>query len=227
MRMEVSVLGKDGVFSRTALEWDACVAAGYTGRDQAGVLAHVEELRKIGVPAPEKVPSMYWVEPDRVSQADVLWVVGESTSGEAEVFLARTAGGDLCVSVASDHTDRALETVSVAKAKQACSKIVGALFWKVDEVRDHWDSIELRSWVDGKLYQEGTLGRMLPPEKLFELAREDAPCVPCRLSLFSGTLPVLGDGIVFGKQYVLSLKDPVLGREIRCMYSVRVLPDRN
>jgi hypothetical protein len=165
------------------------VAAGYTGRDQAGVLAHVEELRKIGVPAPEKVPSMYWVEPERVSNTGLLWVVGESTSGEGEVFLARDEGNNLCVTVASDHTDRALETVSVAKAKQACSKVIGSFFWRVDEVRGHWDSIDLRTWNDGKLYQEGTLGKMLPPEKLFELAREDAPAGTGKLALFSGTLP--------------------------------------
>ncbi len=227
MRMEKVVLHKNGGSEGVALAWDACVAAGYTGRDQEGVRAHVEELRKIGVPAPEKVPSMYWVEPERVSSSNVLWVVGESTSGEGEVFLARSEEGNLYVTVASDHTDRALETVSVAKAKQICSKIVGSVFWKVSEVRDHWDSLELRTWVDGKLYQEGTLGKMLPPEKLFELAREDAPLPGCRLSLFSGTLPVLGEGLVYGKAYVLSLKDPVLGREIRHEYEVRVLPDRN
>ena len=227
MRMEKVVLHKNGGSEEVTLAWDACVAAGYTGRDQEGVRAHVEELRKIGVPAPEKVPSMYWVEPERVSSSNVLWVVGESTSGEGEVFLARSEEGNLYVTVASDHTDRALETVSVAKAKQISSKIVGAVFWKVDEVRNHWDSLELRTWVDGKLYQEGTLGKMLPPEKLFELAREDAPLAGCTLSLFSGTLPVLGEGLVYGKAYVLSLKDPVLNREIRHEYEVRVLPDRN
>jgi len=227
MRMVSVVQKKDGVSESIVLSWDACVAAGYTGRDQAGVMAHVEELRKIGVPAPEKVPSMYWVEPERVCSTGLLWVVGESTSGEGEVFLARDCGGNLCVTVASDHTDRALETVSVAKAKQACSKVVGAFFWRVDEIRGHWDSIELRTWADGKLYQEGTLGRMLPPEKLFELAREDAPSGSGKLALFSGTLPVIGEGLVYASRYVLSLKDPVLGREIRHEYAVRILPDRN
>ena len=227
MQMKTVVLHKNGGSEEVSLAWDACVAAGYTGRDQEGVRAHVEELRKIGVPAPEKVPSMYWVEPGRVSSSRLLWVVGEGTSGEGEVFLARSEDGNLYVTVASDHTDRALETVSVAKAKQICSKIVGPVFWKVDEVRDHWDSLELRTWVDGKLYQEGTLGKMLPPEKLFELAREDAPCSGCGLALFSGTLPVLGEGLVYGTRYVLSLKDPLLDREIRHEYEVRVLPDRN
>ena len=227
MEMKIALLRLDGMAEEVRLSWDACVAAGYTGRDQGSVLAHVEELRKIGVPAPEKVPSMYWVEPSRVSSSDLLWVVGEGTSGEGEVFLARDCRGNLCVTVASDHTDRALETVSVAKAKQVSSKIVGALFWRVDEIRDHWDSIELRTWADGKLYQEGTLGKMLPPEKLFELAREDAPAGTEKISLFSGTLPVLGEGIIYASNYVLSLKDPVLGREIRHSYSVKILPDRN
>ena len=76
MRMVSVVQKKDGVSESIVLSWDACVAAGYTGRDQAGVMAHVEELRKIGVPAPEKVPSMYWVEPERVSSTGLLWVVG-------------------------------------------------------------------------------------------------------------------------------------------------------
>ncbi len=225
--METVLLRKGGESESVRLAWDACAAAGYTGRDRKSVLAHVEELRKIGVPAPERVPSMYWVEPERVSSSRLLWVVGESTSGEVEVFLARSEAGDLCVSVASDHTDRALETVSVAKAKQACSKIVGTLFWRVDEIGAHWDSIELRSWVDGVLYQEGTLGKMLPPERLFELAGEDAPSGTNAISLFSGTLPVLGEGLVYGEKYALSLKDPVLGREIRHEYAVRILPDRN
>lgn len=226
MHMKTALWRKDGVFEEIRLSWDACVAAGYTGRDQAGVMAHVEELRKIGVPAPERVPSMYWVEPGRVSCASVLWVVGESSSGEGEVFMARDEKGNLCVTVASDHTDRALETVSVAKAKQICSKIVAPVFWRVDEIRGHWDSIELRTWADGKLYQEGTLGKMLPPEKLFELAQEDSP-VQGRISLFSGTLAVLGEGIVYASDWILSLKDPVLGREIRHQYKVQVLPDRN
>lgn len=227
MRMKSVALRKDGTSHEADLVWDVCVAAGYTGRDQASVRAHVEELRKIGVPAPERVPSMYWVEPERVSSTGELWVVGESTSGEGEVFLARCAKGNLFVTVASDHTDRALETVSVAKAKQACSKVVGAVCWRVDDVRAHWDSLELRVWNDGRLYQEGPLGRMLPPERLFELAREDSPLPEGRIGLFSGTLPVLGEGLRYGSRYVLSLKDPVLGRELRHEYSVRVLPDRN
>ena len=227
MRMKSVVLRKDGSSHEVSLLWDACVAAGYTGRDQAGVRAHVEELKKIGVPSPERVPSMYWIEPERIGAASSLWVVGNETSGEGEVFLARCTQGNLHVTVASDHTDRALETVSVSKAKQIATKLVGAIFWRVDDVRDHWDEIELRVWNDEKIYQEGTLGQMLPPEALLELAEEDSPVKGGRISLFSGTLPVIGGGLVYGSRYVLSLRDPVLNRELRREYAVQVLPDRN
>jgi len=72
-----------------------------------------------------------------------------------------------------------------------------------------------------------SLESMLPTEKLFERAREDAPAGSGKLALFSGTLPVIGEGLVYASRYVLSLKDPVLGREIRHEYAVRILPDRN
>ena len=222
------------------LSFDACVAVGYAGRDQAAVRAHIEELRAIGVPVPSMIPSMYWVAPDLVSCTKEISAVGDRTSGEIEVFLARDEVGNLCVTVASDHTDRQLETVSVAKAKQICSKVIGPCFWNVSEIRDHWDALELtcsvrpvaqqgkkQAWIP---YQQGALVRLLPPEKLFELAQErtgsDVP-TGARLALFSGTLPVIGGEIVYGEAFSLELRDPVLGRCIRHEYSVRILPDRN
>ena len=66
-----------------------------------------------------------------------------------------------------------------------------------------------------------------PPEALLELAEEDSPVKGGRISLFSGTLPVIGGDLVYGSRYVLSLKDPVLNRELRREYAVQVLPDRN
>ncbi|MGI6075814.1 MAG: DUF2848 family protein [Pyramidobacter sp.] len=219
------VLYKNGRSCDLSLEWESCVAAGYTGRDQSSVRKHVEELKKIGVPTPETVPAMYWIEPSRISSDERLCVIGDKTSGEVEVFLASDADNRLYVTVASDHTDRALEAVSVAKAKQICSKVIGSFFWPVDDVKDHWDDIELKLWNDGKLYQEGTLGKMLKPEVLLAKAQAEMPTG--RLSLFSGTLPVIGGDLKYGSTYVMLLSDPVLKREIRHEYTVVVLPDRN
>jgi len=222
----------NGYHEKIELSWESCVAAGYTGRNQESVRAHVEELRKIGVSAPETVPAMYWLDPERVTTAKTLSVVGAKTSGEIEFFLASDREGNLYCTVASDHTDRELETVSVAKAKQACSKIVAPVFWRFADVRAHWDQISLKAEIstNGKdffTYQEGTLGQILQPEYLMELARCDSPVPDSPISLFSGTLPVKGEGLIYGSAYRLSMVDAVLGRVIRKDYWVQVLPDRN
>jgi hypothetical protein len=57
------------------------------------------------------------------------------------------AGGEVFVGVGSDHTDRALERLSIPAAKQACPKVAGTAVWRLDEVEDHWDRLELRAWV--------------------------------------------------------------------------------
>ncbi|MDR1622025.1 MAG: DUF2848 domain-containing protein, partial [Synergistaceae bacterium] len=116
MKYEATVLRSDGQAERVFLTWDLCAAAGYAGRDQKAVKDHIAELAKLGVPAPYAVPAMYWIEPGRVFSLEKLFVVGEATSGEVEFFMARDEGGDLFMTLASDHTDRALETVSVSKA---------------------------------------------------------------------------------------------------------------
>lgn len=231
MRHEAIVLGVAGQSDRIALEWEQCVAIGYAGRDQKSVEAHVAELRKLGVPAPTEVPSMYWIDPTRISSNDELFVIGDGSSGEIEVFAAYDACEKLYITVASDHTDRKLETVSVSKAKQGCSKIIGNLFWSLEEIRDHWDDLILRSWVredagaPERLYQEGTLAMLLLPEELADRAQKDA--IPGRkLSFFSGTIPLAGE-VSYRGAFRMELEDPVLKRAIKHEYTVTLLPDRN
>ncbi len=135
------------------------VIAGWVGRDQAAVLHHIRELEALGVPAPGAVPLFYRVATQQLAQHSPLEVVGEQTSGEAEpfVFFHR---GEYWVSLISDHTDRHLETFSVALSKQACVKPVAGHAWRMAEVEPHWDRLELRAWIkvngDWVTYQQGT-----------------------------------------------------------------------
>jgi hypothetical protein len=232
MRLRAFCIDSKGYHKEIELSWASCVAAGYTGRNQINVRAHIEELKKIGVPVPETIPAMYWFEPDRITTGNEISVIGEKTSGEVEFFLASDECGDLYMTVASDHTDRQLETVSVSKAKQACSKIIAPVFWQFSEIRSHWDKIQLKAEIstDGEnfiTYQEGVLGQILQPEYLMELARKDAPVADAPIAILSGTLPILVKDIMYGCAYRLVMEDPVLSRIIRKDYSVRVLPDRN
>ncbi len=234
MKYDAVVLCSGGIRKRVMLEWDQCVAVGYAGRNQESVQAHVDELVKLGVSRPYAIPAMYWIDPERIFSRDFVNVVGEETSGEVEVFLAQDERGELYVTLASDHTDRGLESVSVSKAKQICSKIIAPCFWKVDDVRKHWDEIELLSEIPDengsfRVYQKGSLGDLLPPERLFEMASEDLSAIaPAgqKIALFSGTLAALG-GIVYADEFRMTLSDPRLVRRIEFAYSIRSLPDRN
>lgn len=220
----------DGTLEQVDFVWRYCVAIGYAGRDQKSVIAHVEELKAIGVPAPEIVPSMYWIDPTRIFSGTELQVVGNGCSGEVEFFAAFADNGKMYFTIASDHTDRHLETVSVSKAKQACSKIIGNIFWCYDDVKDHWDDITLRSWITEpgqaeRIYQDGALGKILPPEELARLAGEDLKGKGT-FSYFSGTVPLAGK-IAYQGSFRMELADTRLNRTIRHHYNVIELPDRN
>ena len=234
MHLDTVVVKADGSAARIGFDWDICVAIGYAGRDQASVTAHVEELRALGVPAPSSVPSMYWVEPGRISSDSSLMVVGDECSGEVEFFAAYDSSGKMYFTIASDHTDRKLETVSVSKAKQCCSKIIGGVFWDFNDVRDHWDSLIIRSWVskldseDFRLYQEASLGSLLSPAELLDLAEKDRKSLslPGAVSFFSGTVPLKSE-ICYSGEFKMELEDPILKRYIRHSYKITELPDRN
>lgn len=231
MKFDAMVSRKTGTFDKVALLWRQCVAIGYAGRDQKSIIEHIEELKALGVPAPSSIPSMYWIDPTRVSSDKELFVIGDGCSGEVEIFAACDVDGAMYFSIASDHTDRKLETISVSKAKQCCSKIIGSVFWSFEDVAVHWDKIELRSWVreaadlEWRVYQNGTLSMILPPAELLDLAERDAS-QEGPISYFSGTIPLLSE-ISYHGEFKMELFDPILNRSIEHNYRVVELPDRN
>src|SRR5215203_5363650 len=58
--------------------------AGYAGRSQDDVAAHVSELAELGVPAPAVTPALYPVSPYLAQQTDTVAAQHGKTSGEAE-----------------------------------------------------------------------------------------------------------------------------------------------
>ena len=120
--------------------------------------------------------------------------------------------------------------VSVGKSKQVCDKVLGDSFWKVDDIADHWDEIELHSKVlkDGKWipYQSGTLAQILHYSDLLDLVRRDSPAGK-HPSLLSGTIPVIGGEPVFTSACEIVMADPVLDRSITKQYEIIALPDRS
>src|SRR3954451_21924362 len=123
---------------------EALIVAGWTGRDEAALNHHIEELAAIGVPRPSSVPVFYRNAATNVVQTDKLEVLGPDTSGEVEPVIVALADG-LWIGLGSDHTDRKAETMGIALSKQLCGKVMGSELWKFADIAPHWDSIIIRS----------------------------------------------------------------------------------
>ncbi len=202
----------------------AVYCAGYTGRDQRSVRAHIEELAKLGVPAPPRAPFFYRVSPALVTTAGAIQVLGEHTSGEVEFAVFRLGGEDF-VTVASDHTDREVEKTSIPLSKQLCPKVLAPHAWPVRQVKDRWDTLQLRSYVsdaDGggrRLYQEGTAGGLMTLANLRAALEADTGADPLACLLLSGTIPMAGE-MLCAARFEMELVDPATGAALRHAYTV-------
>jgi hypothetical protein len=200
------------------VEIDQLVIAGWTGRDEQALRKHIRELEELGVKPPTTTPIFYRVSANLLTTESEIQVSGADTSGEVEFVLLSKPDG-LWVTVGSDHTDRKAETIGVTLSKQLCAKPISQNAWRYDEVKPHWERLMLRSWTDGKLYQEGPVTAMRSPEDLMQRYGG----LKVGYAMFCGTLAALG-GIRGGERFAMELEDPVLKRKISHEYRVRVLP---
>ena len=201
---------------------EIAVVAGYTGRDRDDVLRHVRELEEQGIAPPPGVPMFYSVPPGLITHGETLVTAEFDTSGEAEVGLI-VHDGEEYVTVVSDHTDRAAERLDIPLSKRACHKVIASSVWRLRDVVDHWDTLQLRSWVGDDAadpYQDGLLGSLLAPHEL--LAAIPWRTAPRTFVLLCGTLPTIG-GIRPSSRFRAELYDPVLERRLLVDYRVVVL----
>ncbi|WNV89682.1 DUF2848 domain-containing protein [Umezawaea sp. Da 62-37] len=208
--------------ARVAVTVTTLLNGGYAGRSQDDVAAHVRELAELGVPAPSETPSLYPVAPYLAQQTGEVAVQHDRTSGEAEWALVVT-DDDLLLTVACDHTDRALEVHGVAWSKQAGPDVLGRGAWRLEEVADRIDEVELTAWADGVEIQVGTLAELLAPAYWVEVLRARDLLRPGTV-LLSGTIPMREGVNQFAERWRVELRDPATGRAIDCAYSVRTLP---
>ena len=159
---------RDGKIESQPIALRSAVIAGWTGRDPIAREKHIAELEALGVARPKSAPIYYRVAAARLTTSSQIEATGENSSGEVELVLIRDAER-LWLGVGSDHTDRKVETYCVTFSKQMCDKPMAPELWAFDDVRDHWDSLELRSWIaeggEQRLYQEGAAAAMLPARR--------------------------------------------------------------
>jgi hypothetical protein len=219
MRFTIQSGGQDINFAPARV-----LIAGYTGRNQDEVRAHVSELAAQGIPAPTEIPTIFRTTLDRLTMANEIEVVSTRTAGEAEVVLL-VNGQDVWVTVGSDHTDRELEKIDIPASKQVCPKPVSSAVWRYAELRERWDGLILRSWVGAsgreQLYQEGRMAALLRPEDLLALLRSRLGNLVDGAAVYTGTIPLIGGAFVSKPYFEAELFDEVAGRSLRCGYRVR------
>lgn len=185
------------------------IVAGYTGRDDAAVAAHIAELAEIGVPAPPTIPAFYELDPDLATTESVLTVDPAHTSGEVEPVLVRH-NDRYYLTVGSDHTDRDLERHDIAEAKAACPKPLSdqVIALPEDLAMFNWDAATASSSVDGRAYQSGSLAALRTPTDLLNRMSEALGPLTGDLLVFAGTWPLLTGEFVAGAHWQLQLQLP-------------------
>jgi hypothetical protein len=204
------------------LSYHNLFAIGYAGRNTEKTMAHIKELEEeLGVAPPKKIPTIFQCSNLLLSQDKTMHMVGDKTSGEVE-YVVLLDGDKIYIGVGSDHTDRALEKVSVLKSKQVCPKPIGPTLWDYEEIKGHFDDIAIQSWqvIGGQkvIYQDGKLSDIMPPEKTLPELKSRVGDIGNAV-VFSGTVP-LKDGFKYGQTFIGQLKDEVLGRTITCEYNI-------
>ena len=205
---------------------NSLIIAGWTGRDTQALEKHIVELEELGVARPSSIPCFYRVSAASLTTSRQLEFLGDASSGEVEYVLVGTDNGML-VGVGSDHTDREVEASSVAVSKQMCAKPLSPVMWRFDDVADHFDRLQLRSWatIEGErtLYQEGPVTTMRAPEELLGLCLNGARTLPAGTAMYCGTLAAIG-GIRSASRFEMELEDPILSRRIHHTYDIDRLP---
>jgi hypothetical protein len=216
---------RDGKIESRPIALRSAVIAGWTGRDPVAREKHIVELEALGVARPKTTPIYYRVSAARLTTSPQIEATGENSSGEVEPVLIRDLER-LWIGVGSDHTDRKVETYNVTVSKQMCDKPIAPELWDFDEVRDHWDSLMLRSWIaeggEQRLYQEGSAANMLPPDAIIR-GFASGGSLSEGTAMFCGTFAVKG-GIRPSKKFSFELFDPVRARRITHAYDIVVLP---
>lgn len=200
------------------------IAAGYTGRDQALVQAHIDELAEQGIAPPPHIPMLFPLLPTLVTNAEEIAVVGEDSTPEIEIALFQQ-GGTTYLTVASDQTDRVVEAQDITLSKNVCPKIVGREAWALADVSGHIEQLTLTARCDDLQLQQGALAMMMTPEAILDFVdQHDGPEREGRM-VFSGTVPTQAQPPKGPVTISLELADPVLHRNILHSYRIHVLSE--
>lgn len=167
---------------------DVLVFAGFASRDPAAAEHHRLELKDKGVVVPDKIPVCYRGVTATLSQVAVIETQGRPLMGEVEFVVIDTPSG-LLITPGVDLFDEVLEQTDIEGSKNLSATPIGKTALRLADIRKDWDSFKLWMRFDGRLVQEGSVAKMMEPEKLLDLAqpaRTKSGGIAC---VYSGSMP--------------------------------------
>lgn len=223
-----------------AIDVGSVAGARYASRDLEGTRAKLDSLLAQGKSATRTNPSIFRIGRYLLTQSEEFEVQGPLTGGEVEIVAIRN-GDEILISVGSDQCDRELDPLFQDKPKQMCPHPLAHAAWPYDEVRDHWDDLQLYGHVVVGEHvvpvQESTAAVLVDLEYL--LAMDEVVALPDPAFLYCGAVAFLSSAaetatrlhlpeetaLGVGDAFLVRLHDPVLGRTIEHQFSAVPLGD--
>ncbi len=220
-QIDVKIDKLDGSTGSESLRIERMYNFGSATRDPDAAVAHQEEVAKSGIYIASDVPAprIYPIGLHALETSNTVYVQSAQTSGEVEIVIH--VGDKIHVGVGSDHTDRALETVSIPGSKQACVNHLAPVFWDWDDIANSWDDCIMRSWVDDRLYQEVGVSKFLSPPDILTILKERVNNLPVKnYMVYCGTYVSVDKALGYGNIWRYQLAAPKLNRQIDAQYDV-------
>jgi hypothetical protein len=167
---------------------EVLVFAGFASRDAAAAEHHRLELKERGVVVPDEIPVAYRGLASTLYQGDMIETAGRPLMGEAEFVVMATPSG-LLVAPGVDLFDEELEQTDIGRSKTTAPTPIAKSALRLADVRGEWDSFKLWMTFDGRLVQQGSVGDMMEPEKLLDLAATAQAGTGQSLLVYSGSMP--------------------------------------
>jgi hypothetical protein len=103
-------------------------------------------LEKIGVNSPDRLP-MIAPKPAHLQTTESEITVNSTTTGGELEFVLLPTEEEIYVTVGVDHKDNWITDRNLHRANSSCQSVLAPEVWKLEDVRNHWDTLEIRCWT--------------------------------------------------------------------------------
>lgn len=198
-----------------------CLA--YAGRTKEAREAHAQDVSQNTECSEEPSLGFIPVSAMLITQDEAIEVMGGLTAGEVE-FVLFVSGGEIFVTVGSDHADRRLEILQSDLAKQVCAKPIATHAWRYRDVSANWDMLQMKSetFSEGVWHcsQQSCVDALLHPDDILKEIRSrnlplDDGCV-----YYCGTVSLEGGKFWYGDKYRVTLSMPNSDLAIKHEYDI-------